>query len=53
VHAGLETLAISLRVKVDDDLKARPGLLKARPPAGIAPKLSDAELVTMAVMQAR
>ena len=53
MHADLETLAISLHVKVDDDLKARPGLLKARPPADIAPKLSDAELVTMAVMQAR
>jgi hypothetical protein len=53
VHADLETLAISLHVKVDDGLKARPGLLKAHPPADIAPKLSDAELVTMAVMQAR
>ena len=53
MHTDLETLAISLHVKVDDDLKARPGLLKARPPAGIAPKLSDAELVTTAVIQAR
>jgi hypothetical protein len=52
VHADLETLAIALYVKVDDDLKTRPELVKPRPPAGIAPKLSDAEMVTMAVMQA-
>jgi hypothetical protein len=52
VHADLETLAIALYVKVDDELKARPQLASARPPGGIAPKLTDAELVTMAVMQA-
>ena len=47
MHADLETLAISLHGKVDDDLTARPGLLKARPPWCVAPKLSDAGLVTM------
>lgn len=52
MHADLETLAIALYVKVDDDLKARPELAKPRPPVGIAPKLTDAELVTMAVIQA-
>jgi hypothetical protein len=52
VHADLETLAIALYVKVDDDLKTRPDLVTPRPPVGFAPKLSDAELVTMAVMQA-
>lgn len=51
MHADLETLAIALYVKVDDDLKSRPELAKPRPPVGIAPKLTDAELVTMAVMQ--
>jgi Transposase DDE domain len=52
VHADLETLAVALYVKVDDELKARPELAPPRPAGGIAPKLSDAELVTMAVMQA-
>jgi hypothetical protein len=51
VHADLETLAIALYVKVDDDLKTRPELLTPRPLVGIAPKLTDAELITMAVMQ--
>lgn len=51
MHADLETLAIALYVKVDDELKARPELMAPRPAGGIAPKLSDAELVTMAVMQ--
>lgn len=52
MHADLETLAIALYVKVDDELKARPELMAPRPAGGIAPKLSDAELVAMAVMQA-
>jgi Transposase DDE domain len=51
VHADLETLAVALYVKVDDELKARPELAPPRPAGGITPKLSDAELVTMAVMQ--
>ena len=52
MHADLETLAVALYVKVDDELKARPELVKPRPTGGIAPKLCDAELITMAVMQA-
>ncbi|HEX5996421.1 MAG TPA: hypothetical protein VFY84_14875 [Jiangellales bacterium] len=52
MHADLETLAIALYVKVDDDLKTRPELVTTRRPGGITPKLTDAELVTMAVMQA-
>ena len=52
VYADLETLAVALYVKVDDELKARPDLVPPRPAGGIAPKLSDAELITMAVMQA-
>jgi hypothetical protein len=52
VHADLETLAIALYVKVDDDLKTSPDQATPRPPVGIAPKLTDAELVTMTVMQA-
>ncbi|GAU66105.1 Clp family protein [Streptomyces sp. NBRC 110611] len=36
----------------DDLLKKSPHLVPWRPEIGIAPKLSDAELVTLAVMQA-
>jgi hypothetical protein len=48
----LDTLATALYVKTDDLLKASPYLARWRPAVGIAPKLSDAELVTLAVMQA-
>jgi hypothetical protein len=51
VHAALETLAIALYVKVDDDLKSRPELAKPRRSVDITPKLTDAELVTMAVVR--
>ena len=49
---NLDTLATALYVRVDDALKASPELAPWRPPAGIAPTLSDAELVTLAVMSA-
>jgi hypothetical protein len=39
-------------VYIDDTLKDRPELAPWRPKVGIAPKLSDAELLTLAVMQA-
>jgi hypothetical protein len=52
VDADLDTLATALYVTVDDLLKAAPRLAPWRPAVGIAPKLSDAELVTLAVMQA-
>jgi len=52
VHADLETLAVALYVKIDDELKAHPELTRPRPAGSITPKLSDAELITMAVMQA-
>jgi hypothetical protein len=48
----LDTLATALYVRVDDALKDHPELAPWRPAVGIAPKLSDAELVTLAVMQA-
>ena len=44
-------LATALYVRIDDELKARPELRLWRPKVGIAPKLSDAELMTMAVVQ--
>jgi len=52
VDADLDTLATALYVRVDDLLKAEPDRLPWRPRVGIAPKLADAELVTLAVMQA-
>jgi hypothetical protein len=52
VDADLDTLATALYVKIDELLKAAPQLGPWRPTVGIAPKLSDAELVTLAVMQA-
>jgi hypothetical protein len=52
VDADLDTLAIALYVRVDDALKDDPDLVPLRPVIGIAPKLSDAELVTLAVLQA-
>jgi hypothetical protein len=39
-------------VRTDDLLKESPGLAPLRPAAGMAPQLSDAELVTLAVLQA-
>src|SRR6476660_1278852 len=52
VDADLDTLATALYVSTDDLLKARPELAPLRPRVGIVPKLSDAELITLAVMQA-
>jgi DDE family transposase len=52
VDADLDTLAIALYVKIDELLKAAPQLAPWRPAVGIAPKLTDAELVTLAVLQA-
>jgi hypothetical protein len=52
VDADLDTLATALYVKIDELLKAAPQLGPWRPAVGIPPKLSDAELVTLAVMQA-
>jgi hypothetical protein len=52
VDADLDTLATARYVTIDDLLKATPQLAPWRPAVGIQPKLSDAELVTLAVMQA-
>jgi len=52
VDADLDTLATALYVRVDDLLKTFPERVPARPRVGIAPKLADAELVTLCVMQA-
>jgi len=52
VTTDLDTLATALYVRTDDLLKASPYLGRWRPAVGIAVRLSDAELVTLAVMQA-
>ncbi|HEY5244423.1 MAG TPA: IS982 family transposase [Acidimicrobiales bacterium] len=52
MDADLDTLCTALYVAVDDELKTRPELARYRPVVGIAPKLSDAELVTLSVVQA-
>jgi hypothetical protein len=52
VDADLDTLATALYVKIDELLHTAPQLAPWRPAVGIPPKLSDAELLTLAVMQA-
>lgn len=52
MDADLDTLATALYVRVDDLLNSEPGRVPWRPRVGIAPKLADAELVTLCVMQA-
>ena len=48
----LDTLATALYVRIDDLLAQNPGLAPERPVVGFVPKLSDAELVTLAVISA-
>jgi Transposase DDE domain len=52
VTNDVDTLATALYVRTDDLLKQYPGLAPWRPRVGLQPRLSDAELVTLAVMQA-
>jgi len=52
VDADLDTLATALYVRTDDLLKASPERVPWRPKIGFVPKITDAELVTLAVMQA-
>jgi hypothetical protein len=52
VDADLDTFVTALYVTIDDALRTRPELRLWRPKVGIAPKISDSELVTLAVLQA-
>ena len=52
MDTDLDTLATALYVTTDDLLAAHPERVPVRPRVGIAPKISDAELLTLAVMQA-
>jgi Transposase DDE domain len=52
VTNDIDTLATALYVRTDDLLKQYPDLAPWRPAIGLQPRLTDAELVTLAVMQA-
>ena len=52
MNPDLDALVTALYVRVDDLLAAHPQWLPERPAVGIAPRLSDAELVTLAVLSA-
>ena len=52
MDADLDTLATALYVRTDDLLKAHPHRAPWRPAVGISPGLSDAEMITLAVLQA-
>jgi len=52
VDADLDTLATALYAEIDDLLKSEPHRAPWRPATGIAAEITDAELLTLAVMQA-
>jgi hypothetical protein len=52
VDTDLDTLATAIYVSADDLLKARPELVPLRPAVGMKPLVSDAEMVTLAVLSA-
>ena len=52
MNPDLDTLVTALYVTIDDLLVAHPHWAPERPAVGIAPKLSDAELATLAALQA-
>jgi hypothetical protein len=52
MNPDLDTLATRLYVTIDDLLLDHPQWAPERPVIGIAPKLTDAELITLAVIQA-
>lgn len=52
MDADLDTLVIALYVQVDDILKANPDRVPWRPAVGMTPRITDAEMVTLAVAQA-
>ena len=52
MDADLGTLATALSVRSDDLLKTFPKHAPVRPRVGVAPRLTDAELVTLAAMPA-
>ncbi len=51
MDADLDTLATALYARTDDLLKAFPEYAPWRPAVGLRPRISDAELLTLAVLQ--
>lgn len=47
----LDALALALYVTTDDFINAHPHLAPQRPAVGIQPQISDAELLTLAIME--
>ncbi len=52
MNPDLDTLVVGLYVTIDDLLNENRWWTPERPAVGITPKLSDAELITLAVIQA-
>lgn len=52
MNTDLDTLATTLYCTIDDALDTHPEWRPERPEIGIAPQLSDAEVLTLAVLQA-
>lgn len=52
MDADLDTLATALYARTDDLLKGHPEQVPYRPQVGFAPQIGDAEIITLAVMQA-
>jgi Transposase DDE domain len=52
VDTDLDTFVTALYVAVDDALRTHPHLRRWRPRVGLCPKISDAELLTLAVLAA-
>ena len=50
MDTDLETLATAPYVTTDDLLRSHPEVLPRRPAVGIAPAITDAEILTLAVM---
>jgi hypothetical protein len=51
VHATLDDLVLALYVTIDALLRAHPEQLPPRPTVGFVPKITDAELITLAVIR--
>ena len=52
MNPNLDTLATALYVRIDNLSAGNPGWVPRRPRGAIAPKLSDAELITLAMISA-
>ncbi len=52
MDADLDTLATALYARTDDLLKSYPEQVPYRPAVGIDPQITDAEIITLSVMQA-